>query len=96
VVTIDQNSGNVTYNADYYGLGHASKFVVPGAYHIDSSAGSNGISNVAFKNPDGTHVLVVYNSSSGNQTFDVQWGGQRFSYTLPAGAAATFKWSGSH
>ena len=96
VVTIDQNNGRVTYNADYYGLGQASKFVVPGAYHIDSSAGGNGISDVAFKNPDGTDVLVVYNSSSGNQTFNVQWGRQWFSYTLPAGAAATFKWSGSH
>ena len=95
VVSVDQNSGNVTYNADYYALGQASKFVIPGAYHIDSSAGDNGISNVAFKNPDGTKVLVVYNSSSTSQTFAVQWGQQSFSYTLPAGAVATFKWSGT-
>ena len=85
----------MTYNADYYGLGQASKFVVPGAYHIDSSAGDNGISDVAFKNPDGTKVLVVYNSSSTSQAFAVQWDKQSFSYTLPGGAAATFKWSGT-
>ncbi|GER90093.1 glucosylceramidase [Dictyobacter vulcani] len=95
VVSVDQNNGNVTYNGDYYGLGQASKFVTPGAYHIDSSAGSNGIQDVAFKNPDGTKVLVAYNSGSSSQSFSVQWGGESFAYTLPAGAAATFKWSGT-
>ncbi|GHO65182.1 hypothetical protein KSC_040740 [Ktedonobacter sp. SOSP1-52] len=95
VVSVDQSNGNVTYNGDYYGLGQASKFVTPGAYHIDSSAGSNGIQDVAFKNPDGTKVLVAYNSASSSQTFNVQWGGESFAYTLPAGAAVTFKWSGT-
>ncbi len=95
VVTIDQGSGDVTYNSDYYGLGHASKFVAQGAYRISSSSGSNGIEDVAFKNPDSSKVLVAYNSSASNQTFDVQWGNEYFRYTLPAGAAATFKWSGA-
>ncbi|MBO0779299.1 MAG: discoidin domain-containing protein [Ktedonobacteraceae bacterium] len=95
VVSINQSSGSVTYRGDYYGLAHASKFVVPGASRIDSSAGSNGITNVAFKNPDGSKVLVVYNTASSTQSFVVQWGGQWFSYTLPGGAVATFKWSGT-
>lgn len=95
IVTIDQSNGKVTYGGDYYGLGQASKFLAPGAYRIDSSAGSNGVSDVAFKNPDGSKVLVVYNEAATRQRFAVQWGGQSFSYTLPAGAVATFKWSGS-
>jgi glucosylceramidase len=95
VVTIDQSNGNVTYNGDYYGLGQASKFLTPGAYRIDSSAGSNGIIDSAFKNSAGSKVLVVYNSAASQQSFDVQWGGQWFTYTLPAGAIATFKWSGT-
>ena len=95
IVTIDQSNGKVTYNGDYYGLGQASKFLAPGAYRIDSSAGSNGVSDVAFKNSDGSKVLVVYNAAASQQHFAVQWGGQWFSYTLPAGAIATFKWSGS-
>jgi len=94
IVTIDQNTGKVTYNGDYYGLGQASKFLQPGASRIDSSAGSNQVSDVAFKNPDGSKVLVVYNAATNKQRFDVQWGGQEFSYVLPAGAVATFKWSG--
>ncbi len=96
IVTIDQGNGNVTYNPDYYALGQASKFVVPGASRIDSNSfGAGNIEDVAFKNPDGTKVLVVYNGGSSNNTFQVQWNNESFSYTLPAGAAATFKWSGS-
>jgi O-glycosyl hydrolase len=94
VVTVDQATGNTTYNSDYYGLGQASKFVSPGAYRIDSTVGGNGIENVAFKNRDGSKVLVAYNSASTDQTFDAQWGGSHFTYTLPAGAAVTFKWYG--
>ncbi|MDQ2903005.1 MAG: discoidin domain-containing protein [Chloroflexota bacterium] len=94
IVTIDQKTGKVTYNGDYYALGQASKFLQPGAARIDSSAGSNEVSDVAFKNPDGSKVLVVYNAAANRQRFDVQWGGHWFSYALPAGAVATFVWNG--
>lgn len=87
--------GNVTYNAEYYVLGHLSKFVQPGAVRIDSTGyGEGGIQNVAFRNPDGRIVLVALNSG-GQQTFRVSYGGQTFGYTLPAGAMATFTWPGT-
>jgi glucosylceramidase len=72
-------------------IGHFSKFVVPGAYRIGSdSLGS--VSDVAFKNPDGSKVVVVYNDGF-SRTFAVRWNGsQSFTYTLPAGAMVTFKW----
>ena len=37
VITVNSQSGAVTYNADYYALGHFSKFVQPGAVRISSS-----------------------------------------------------------
>ncbi len=92
-VTINQSSGAVTYNAEYYALGHASKFVRRGAHRIASNSYSGGIENVAFKNPDGGKVLVAYNAGSSSSTFKVRWAGQSFSYTLPAKAAATFTWT---
>ncbi len=97
VVTIDQNTGNVTYSNDYYLLGQFSKFVAPGAYHVSASTPSSGsISDVAFKNPDGSDVVVANNSGSSSSTFNVNWDGkQSFSYTLPAGATVSFVWSGS-
>ncbi|WP_367867373.1 glycoside hydrolase family 30 beta sandwich domain-containing protein [Pedobacter sp. WC2423] len=88
------NGSNVTRNVSYYIIAHASKFVRPGAVRIASSiAGS--IQNVTFKNTDGTKVLIASNSGSSSNTFKVKWGAQSFTYTLPAGAVATFKWSGS-
>jgi len=81
-------------NAGYYVIGHASKFVRPGAVRISSNLSGN-IQNVAFKNSDGTKVLVAINTGTASQNFKVKWGAESFSYTLPAGAVATFKWAGT-
>jgi glucosylceramidase len=94
VVTIDQATGNVTYSPDYYLLGHFSKFAVPGAYHITSN-NVGSVEDVAFKNPDGSKVVVAHNTGSSGSTFQVLWGNQGFAYTLAAGATVTFKWSGT-
>ncbi len=95
VVTIDSSTSptSITNNVEYYVLGHLAKFVVPGAYRIDSNTFGHGtIEDVAFQNPDGSIVLLVLNSGSGNSNFAVNWKNQIFNYTLPAGAVATFQW----
>ena len=80
---------------DYYALAHASKFVKPGAYRIYSNTfGEGSIENVAFQNPDGSKVLIAYNSGSDSKTFSVADGTQSFDYTLNAGNAVTFTWEG--
>lgn len=94
VVTIDDSTSppSITNNVEYYVLGHAAKFVAPGAYRVDSNSfGHGSIEDVAFQNPDGSIVLLVLNSGN-NSAFTVSWRGQIFSYTLPAGAVATFSW----
>ncbi len=93
VVTVDPNTGNVLYSNDYYLIGHFSKFVVPGTYHIGADT-LGSLTDVAFKNPDGSKVVVAYNDGFCSRTFKVRWNGsQSFIYTLPAGATVTFKWS---
>lgn len=88
--------GNVTRNAEYYVLGHVSKFVKPGATRIGStSQGAGGVQNVAFQNPDGSRVAYVLNTASAAQRFSLTDGGKSLAYTLPAGAVATFVWSGT-
>jgi glucosylceramidase len=95
VVTINNSTGAVTKNVEYYALGHASKFVDPGAVRVASNSVSGGIETVAFRNPDGSKVLIALNNSSASNTFKVSWNAQSFNYTLPAGALATFKWNTS-
>jgi len=92
-VTISGN--NYTRNTAYYTVAHASEFVKAGAVRISSNTFSASIQNVAFKNPDGTKVVVALNTATSSQSFKIKWGGESFTYTLPAGAAATFKWSGT-
>ena len=84
-----------SYNFDYYSFGHASKFVKPGAYRIASTSFTyQGLESVAFKNPDGSKVLIVANTSTAEKAFVVRWGGRSLAYALPSGAAATLAWQG--
>jgi glucosylceramidase len=96
VVTIDDSvsPAQISFNVEYYILGHLGKFVASGARRIDSNTfGAGSIEDVAFQNPDGSIVLFVLNSSSTNAgTFTVSFNGRSFNYTLPAGAVATFSW----
>jgi glucosylceramidase len=95
VVTVNNSNGTVTYNAEYYTLGHVAKFVKPGATRVDSNTfGSSNIEDVAFVNPDGSHVLFVQNADSASHTFNVSENGSFFTYTLPAKSIATFTWAG--
>ncbi|MFI8267973.1 RICIN domain-containing protein [Streptomyces rubiginosohelvolus] len=94
IVEID--GGQVTRNAEFYVLGHVSKFIKAGAVRIGStSQGAGGVQNVAFQNGDGSRAAVVVNTASGSQRFSLTDNGRSLAYTLPAGAVATFTWDGS-
>jgi O-Glycosyl hydrolase len=96
IVTVNSSTNEVTYNEEFYSFGQASKFVLPGAQRIKSNTfGAGSIEDVAFVNPDGSKVLLALNSSKQPKDFKVRWGSESFSYTLPAGAAASFVWSGT-
>lgn len=85
------NGNSVTRNVAYYIIAHASKFVAPGALRISSNSSGN-IKTTAFKNTDGSKVLLALNTSGSSISFKVKWGNQSFTYNLPGGAVATFKW----
>lgn len=94
IVTVNSSSGAVTYDIEYYTLGHFSKYVLPGAVRIYSS-NALGMVSAAFLNSDGSKALVAFNDSTSTQSFTVQWGSQSFAYTLPSLAGATFTWAGT-
>ncbi len=95
VVTIDGATGAVTRNPEYYALGHASRFVAPGAWRIASTSEPGGIETVAYRNPDGSRVLLAFNGGAATKEMTVETEGRRFAYTLAPNAAATFRWRGS-
>ncbi|WP_260986462.1 glycoside hydrolase family 30 beta sandwich domain-containing protein [Paenibacillus xylanexedens] len=92
VVTIDPERDEITRNVEYYALGHISRYVRPGAVRIDSSQEQGKIENVAFRNPDGTMVLIATNTGEVEVSFNVVMDGDSFRYVLPPQSAATFRW----
>jgi len=96
IVTIDSGTGEIQRNDEYYAFAHFSRFVLPGAVRVWSTATANDIKNVAFQNASasgGTVVLVVTNSGTKPHDVSAQQGGIHFQYTMPAQSLATFVWN---
>ena len=79
MIAIDGPTGAYSLSEDYYYWSHFSKFVEPGAVRIASTDLNNGsIETVAFRNPNGSIVLVAVNSSATETDYRghiVQWSG---------------------
>lgn len=95
LVTINTSDPNhpVKRELDYYVLGHASKFLYPGAVRIasDEPIGTD-IKDVAFLNPDGTVVLYALNAGAGSTRLVVRFHNKQLYTVIPGGALATFVW----
>lgn len=93
VITLNQSTGMITRNPQYYSLAHLSKFVQTEAYRVWStlSVGS-GIKNIAFQNPDASVVCIAVNTSSSSHNLKIVWNSQYFIYTLPPNSVASFIW----
>jgi glucosylceramidase len=95
VITINDSSApsQVIETVDFTALAHASKFVEPGAFRIDSNSfGEGSFEDVAFRNPDGSIVLLVLNSANRPAEFNIEWRGKYAFYKLPSASVATFRW----
>lgn len=65
----DTRSGKLIYTNSYYYIGHFSKFIKPGAKRIISSPSRSQLLTTAFKNEDGTVVVVVMNQGNAKTPF---------------------------
>lgn len=93
VITVNSQSGAVTYNADYYALGHFSKFVLPGALRIASTSSSASVNQVAFANTSGRLALIAHNTGTTTMmSLRVGTGASAMNVSVPANAAVTLTW----
>lgn len=95
VITVNHASQptKIEPTVDYTALAHASKFVMSGAYRVESNTfGEGSLEDVAFRNPDGSIVLLVLNSGGSTATFNIGWAGKYAAYKLPPASVATFRW----
>jgi glucosylceramidase len=91
VVTIDPSTGAITRNVEYYVLGHASRFVLPGAYRVVTVTRGDGVDAAAFLNPDGTRIAILYRKL-GQGPVTIAFDGKRYTVALSSGSVATLRW----
>lgn len=84
LLVVDRNEDRLIVTPTYYLFRHLSFFVDPEADVL----GTTGGSALAFRNPDGSTVAMVYASTA--QTVTVSLGGQTLSAPVPAQGFATF------
>jgi glucosylceramidase len=90
LLTVDRNSKTLTATPAYYVFRHLSYFVDPGAVRL----GTNGGDALAFRNPDGSIVAIVYNSGSQAAQTTVAVGGAAYQFQVPGQGWATVNWEG--
>jgi glucosylceramidase len=79
------DAGKVTPTPAYYVFRHFSQFVAPGAKVLTTTGGDA----VAFKNPDGSVITVMYNSGAAKPAYVVKIGTKTMQFSMPAAGWAT-------
>jgi glucosylceramidase len=82
---------SVVRNVSYYIVAHASKFVRPGSFRIQSTI-LEGLPNVAFLTPDRQRVLIVLNDTQQEKKFAIRFGEHIAETSLPKMSVGTFVW----
>jgi glucosylceramidase len=77
---------------EFHNYGHFSKFVKRGAVRVASDPATTDLNHVAFRNPDGTHVLIMANTTKEAKIVSVEIEGRRFETSAPERSVQTLVW----
>ncbi|MFC6261751.1 glycoside hydrolase family 30 protein [Levilactobacillus fujinensis] len=89
LISIDAESGAITYNPEYYVMKHYAHFVKPGAHMLTYDGHLSGES-IAFENPDGQVVVVMSNSMNSGRDITLEVKGEIFTAAVQAHSFNTF------
>ncbi len=87
MITVEE--GHYRLNPEYYTMKHFSRYIKPGAVRLVLS-GHWTSNSVAFRNTDGSVVLVTQNAFRKPQTVQFDLDGNTYSFELPADSINTF------
>jgi glucosylceramidase len=95
LLTVDTSSKTLTLTPAYYAFRHVSQFALPGGKVLGTtstitppSGATGGDEALAFKNPDNSIAVIMYNPGAA-QMFTVSVGGKLFQFQMPAQGWAT-------
>lgn len=73
-VLVDSGRDHVTFTPVYYSLAHFSKYLRPGAQRIGLEGHDDDFMATAFRNPDGSIAVVVFNLSEEDIVYELKHG----------------------
>src|SRR5204862_8099433 len=85
LIAVNTSSKALILTPAFYVFRHCSQFVQSGASVVTTSGGDA----IAFKNPDGSVVAVMYNSGGANANYVVQIKGMKYQFSMPGAGWAT-------
>jgi glucosylceramidase len=87
-VLVDSGQDRIFYTPLYYAMAQVSKFVRPGAVRIGLSGQDNGLLATALHNPDGSIVVVLFNTLEKNLRYSITLPGSDEPLVIPIKAQA--------
>jgi glucosylceramidase len=76
LISVDTLNRTYKFNHEYWLMKHVSHFVKPGARRLETSGPYEDV--LAFRNPDGSIVLVLYNNSDSDKSISIKAGDKSF------------------
>lgn len=88
-VRYDSRTGKLEYTPVYYYIGHFSKYIQRGAKRLGTTRFTDALYTCAFRNPDGSIVIVVLNPTDDGHQVVFRHQKKNTVYQMPAHAMAT-------
>ena len=92
-IMADTEKDEVYVRDSYYYIGHFSKYIKKGAKRIGSSSYSKDLETVSFKNPDGSVVTVILNSTEEDRAVYLHMGENTVETQAEARSISTYIFS---
>jgi glucosylceramidase len=89
LLTVDRKAKTLNLTPAYYVFRHLSYFVDRGAVRVGTTGSGDAL---AFKNPDGSIITVVYNPGDQAKQTTLGVAGTKVQFEVPAHGWATANW----
>lgn len=88
LLTVDRATSALTITPAYHVFRHLSAFVDPGAHRLATLGDADAL---AFSNPDGSRIAVLYNPTDAARNTTLGVGRSTYRFSIPAHGWATFE-----
>lgn len=89
-VIVNTDTKEISYGSSFYYIAHFSRYVKPGAHRIASSGGPAGVESIAFRNADGSLVVVAMNRTASPLKFQIGAGAETLDCSIPVRSIQTY------